>query len=329
MNQELVQDIRYKLQKRVRALNSIDYQYYQPMLRRFWRSLQEVDILKAIVESLLLEYPEYSNYTKVASLPAGILQSTETYEQHAALCLNIIQACAVMEDSSIFPPIVGRILNKHINVDVLIPLFHSLVVEPVYEYIDEQLDDQRAILATIRRFKHKAEWFRHAELYRLWDSKHQSGEKQLALKFYEFLFDQGISFSIEPSSVSGEIDLIAAQEGDDPLLADAKIFDPDSGKGVDYLARAVNQIYIYSQDYNQPFGYLIIFKTCEYDLKFALTNVGQDTPFFVHNNKTIFFVVIDIYPHERSASKRGKLRSYEITEDNLLQIISEERSESS
>jgi len=135
------------------------------------------------------------------------------------------------------------------------------------------------------------------------------------LNLYEYLHDQGLDFMIEPFSVSGEVDLIAAQKTDDPLIADAKIF--TSRKGKTDFARWFNQIYIYTCDYNEPFGYLIIFKICEEDLRFALTNQTQSTPFVIHNNKTIFLITIDIFPYEAPASKRGLLKAIEINEQDF------------
>lgn len=99
-------------------------------------------------------------------------------------------------------------------------------------------------------------------------------------------------------------------------LADAKIFSDTTPKA--YIAKAFHQVYQYTLDYNQPFGYLVIFKTCEDDLKFPMAGQEQSVPFLVQNNKTIFFVVIDICKHEATASKRGILKTIEITEADLI-----------
>ena len=196
-----------------------------------------------------------------------------------------------------------------------------MFLEPLYEYLDEQLDDQRAILALLRRYKHKCEWFQRKHLFKSWEDNTKIGEKLLALHLYEYLHDQGLDFVIEPSSVSGEVDLIAAQKSDEPLIADVKIFNPEKGKGTDYIARGFNQIYLYTLDYNEPFGYLIIYNTSGQDLRFVLANQEQSTPFVVHNNKTIFVVTIDVFPYETSASRRGRLKTVEITEEDLIRII--------
>jgi len=129
--------------------------------------------------------------------------------------------------------------------------FHDLLVEPLYEYIDEHLDDQRTLLHLLRRYKNKCEWFKREKLFKLWESDKQKGEQNLAQHLYEYLHDQGVNLSIEPSSASGEVDLVADQHGEDRLVADAKIVHGDTGKH--YLAKGMRQIYDYTRDYKRAF----------------------------------------------------------------------------
>ncbi len=83
----------------------------------------------------------------------------------------------------------------------------------------------------------KCEWFQRTKLYEAWLENTQKGEKILALHLYEYMHDQGVDFSIEPTSASGEADLVSAQTSDEPLIADAKIFNPAKSKGKNYIAR--------------------------------------------------------------------------------------------
>ena len=179
------------------------------------------------------------------------------------------------------------------------------------------------ILSILRHYKHKCEWFQRNKLYNIWEKDTRRGEKNLALHLYEYLHDQGITFFIEPSSVSGEADLVASQGDDEPLIADAKIFDPEKSKDKQYIAKGFRQIYDYTLDYNEPVGFLVIFKTCEENLKFGLAHASQGTPYIQHNGKTIFFVTIDIFPYEESASKRGKLKYVELSEEDLYRVLKE------
>ena len=49
--------------------------------------------------------------------------------------------------------------------------------------------------------------------------------------------------------------------------------------------------------------------------------LGDPLPHVILNHKTIFFLVIDLYPHETSASKRPQPEFIEITEDEILGAI--------
>jgi hypothetical protein len=107
------------------------------------------------------------------------------------------------------------------------------------------------------------------------------------------------------------------------LAADAKIFHPGRDTGKSYIAKGFGQVYRYTVDFNEPFGYLVIYQFSEHDLRFSLPDKAQSTTFVVHNNKTIFLLTIDIFPHEQSASKRGALKPVEITEADLIQTAEE------
>ena len=186
-------------------------------------------------------------------------------------------------------------------------LVRQLFLEPFYEYVDEHIDDQQAILYFLRKYKHRCEWFRREQIHKLAADETRKAESSLAFDLYEYLHDQGIDFSIEPKSASGQPDLVTEQVGDDKVVADAKVFWPDKSKGKTYIISGFNQVYTYLRDYNEPFGYLVIFKMCEDDLKFMVPPTTSMFPSLSHNNKTVFFVIVDICEYEGTASKRGAI----------------------
>lgn len=322
MNSDYIQNLRYKLQKRVRRLNSADHKLFHFTLKQFWGFINDHPIFVDILEDLEHKYFSIEEYAKKIVDDDQDIQFDNEMET-VAVSYFVIKKC-IESDRPRIEIDVGHHYSSEINLDDSLEYFKVLYLEPLYEYLDEQLDDQRAILAFLRRYKHKCEWFKRLNLFNSWDQDTQRGEKHLALDLYEYLYDQGLDFTIEPYSASGEVDLVTAQKDEEPLIADVKIFNPGKGKGKAYLARGFNQIYQYTLDYNEPFGYLIIFKTCEEDLRFALSDRSQSIPFVVHNNKTIFIFTIDIFPHEKSASKRGSLKSVEITEEDLIRVIEKE-----
>jgi hypothetical protein len=259
-----------------------------------------------------------------SSVDAVMSDDNNTYvapsdeKEHAAFSYLLIKRCA--EDPREERPcfIGGNYIGSSTNLDEMLEPFKDFFVETVYEYLDEGLDDVSIMLSLLVRFKQKCEWFSRERLYGAWAANKEKGEKVLALSLYEFLYDQGVDFFIEPWSVSGEVDLISSQTGQERLIADAKIFDPSSSKGKNYLAKGFNQVYTYCCDYNQPTGYLVIFRVGQENLKFIDGNSERSIPYFVYNGKTIFFITIDINQYEGSASKRGVAKVIECSEADFF-----------
>lgn len=318
MNANFIQNLRYKLQKRVMKLNSIDdIEIYFSYLIQFYNFLREQSIFVGIIDDLLLRIP------KAEELANKIFKEKEslTFDSElksVATSYFVIKKCIDTNNSDTIMNI-GLGYNKRGLTDS-IEFFHSFFVEIFYEYIDENLDEERFLLYLLKRYKQRCEWFNRKQLFDLYRNDSQRGEKVLSMNLYKYLYDQGIGFFIEPTSVSGEADLVSSQAGEEPLIADAKIFDSE-GRNKSYIIKGFHQIYQYTLDYNEPFGYLIIYKVCQNDLNFALGNQEQSISFLTHNNKTIFFIVIDIFPHDKSASEKGKLRTYTISEDDLVKEI--------
>ncbi|HEY4247162.1 MAG TPA: hypothetical protein VGM64_09915 [Lacunisphaera sp.] len=173
----------------------------------------------------------------------------------------------------------------------------------------------------LKKYKQRCEWFHRAKLFEKFKDDTGRGERNLASALYEYLHDQGVDFHIEPESASGRVDLISTQTGLDRLVADAKLFNPERGQDRTYIAKGFRQVYEYTRDFNEVFGYLVIFKTCAEDLSIQTSHQEGGVPFLTHNNKTIFFLVIDIYEHELPASKRGKLQTYELTPAELVAAL--------
>lgn len=328
MNQELVQTLRYKLQKRVKRLNVYDnhkYEHYHYGILQFWQFLNSKEIFKGLMLDIENRFSKYAKNAEVISncdSQGTLLIDNE--QESAATSYFVIKKCVESESNQLEYNI-GRSILGGYDTEHAIENFQEYVIEPFYEYLDEQLDDQKVLLALLKKYKHKSEWFNRDRLHKLWSENTQKGEKLLALDLYEYLHEQGIEFMIEPFSISGEIDLVKIQTDEEPLIADAKIFNPEKDKSKPYLMKGLRQIYDYTMDYNESFGYLIIYKTCEESLNLSFSNKESLIPFVTVNNKTIYFVVIDIFPYKTSASKRGKLKTIEILESELIEYINDDK----
>lgn len=318
MDPQLVQNLRYKLQKRVRRLNSASYGVFDSTVRQFWGFFDANLVYVAMADRLKAQFPNVG--ADVDRIFAGEGLTGETDDEAAALGYEVMRRIVNADMSRIH--MIARGYGSASTHNEAIEIIRDIFLEPFYEYVDEHLDDQRAMLALLLRYKYRSEWFHRERLWTLTQTEPQRAEKLLALDLYTFLYDQGIDFSIEPSSLTGEVDLIGAQDSKDPLLADTKIFDGEV-RGKNYLRKAFNQIYTYTQHHNEPFGYLVIFKTTDKDLRFSLTTLS-DVPVLIYNHKTIFLLTIDIYAYPKPVSQRPPIRATEITEEELIATIEEE-----
>jgi hypothetical protein len=72
--------------------------------------------------------------------------------------------------------------------------------------------------------------------------------------------------------------LVTDHVGEDRVVADAKLFWPEKGKGKNYLISAFNQAYTCARDYNEPASYLVIYKMSREDSHFSRSLVRHHVP---------------------------------------------------
>ena len=315
MESLFLQNVRYKLQKRVRRLNGADFESFLFMLKAFWAFFDDSPLLTAIAEELLGKVPDYLDSVSKICSDQILFGSNEA--ESAAIGYGVLRTFADKDQP-------GDLFNfcRYGESDKMLDEFRTHYLEPFYEYFDEHLDDRLYVLHSLLRYKQACEWFRRKDLFEIASSDTRHGERRLAFNLYEYLHERGLEFSIEPSSASGEADMVATQQGSrEPLIADAKILDPGASKGKPYLIRGFHQVYQYTCDYNEPIGYLIMFNMCDRRLRFLLKAASDSVPRVVYNHKTIFLIEIDIYPHAEPASKRGKPDTIDITEEELTASI--------
>ena len=316
-----VQAIRYKLQKRARRLNSADYQHFPMLLRVFFHYFDNSPILSGVRDELMARAVEQDIPATVDRILKGEALYGTTEAESAAMGYHVLTKIAEEPDNNNLVMRIGYNYNATGNAQECLEAIRDVLLEPFYEYIDEHLDDQQAILYFLRRYKHRCEWFHADRLRKALEGNTQRGEKGLASDLYEYLHDQGIDFHIESNSASGIPDFVADQVGKDRIIADAKLFWPERSKGKSYIISGFHQAYTYACDFNEPCAFLVIYKMCGEAVNFLVPSTDSWFPSLTVNNKTIFFVVVDIFEHGASASKRGPMKSIGITEQELVQRV--------
>jgi hypothetical protein len=326
MHNQSLQELRDRLHKRIQKLDVENIQLFSSYLNRFWSFYDKQPMLSGIMDILASRYEHVEKGTKMIC-DGHYDKIPDTEEAAAAFGYSVLRELAkrinVWGNSNDFANHPVRqcsiyFMGKTYPIMGEVKVIRELYLLPFYDYIDEYLEKQRLTIDLLIRYKHRSEWFHRDRLLILQKNNSSKGEKLLALDFYSYLHDQGFGdFSIEPSSISGAIDIIAAQGTENPLLADAKIFKGDKH----HICRAFNQIYTYSRQYNESSGYLVIFNITDKDLDFSSLQKISQIPYVSYNHKNIFLITIDLYSHAEPVSQRKPLKSVEIMEKDLIKVI--------
>ncbi len=323
MESRVLQTLRYQLQARIRRLSSISWQLYHWQLKQLWGFLHSHEVFKALLQDLVQKHHLVKDDIKTlvdGKLPYNQIPTFDTEEEQAAASYYVIKRCVGQEVQNVGNSpeiIIGRTYAPgEKQFPEMIEMFDNLFVRGLYEYLDEQLDDQNLLSYLLIRYKQRCEWFTAKKLRDHFTEDTARGEKGLTADLYKYLFDAGLEFHIEPASPVGEIDLISEQVGDERLLIDAKVFKGD----LNYIKKGFHQLYTYTVSYNQPYGHLVIFNVSEAPLHFTFQTSAGIASLNI-NGKTISFTTIDIGDRP-SASKRGVLKAYSLKEQDLIAQIS-------
>lgn len=317
MSFEITQSLQQKFQQRVERLKNVDARLLPSAMRQFFTFLQDEPFFRGVLDEIEVKL----NSDKSPSIACETNDITKIESENELIKFIYPQLKTLANNLySSFPEQLASqwnyYLTGNLQLDAKEFIFKELI-QPFCNYFFEKLEDQRFILRLLYRYKHRCEWFQRERLLQLYKSETKKGEKLLALDLYQYLFDEGINFTIEPSSIDGAIDLISGQNSEDPLLADAKIF---SGNKT-YICEGFGQIYRYTGKYNEPFGYLVIYNVTNKEISFLFKNSRSSIPFVTFNHKTIFFITIDLFEHTKPTSKRKKIKPVEIKQEDLFQLV--------
>ena len=220
--------------------------------------------------------------------------------------LGYVDVLAGLEGRTMQSPVVG---------------FTASVVEPLYLWLDEGFSSARFSEALLARYKEKCELFNRGKLHAAYTEATSIGETVLKRHLWEYLHDRGIDVYVEPQTASGEVDMVSTQNSEDPMIIDAKIF---NGQNLRSVASGFRQVYHYLCDLSKPYGYLIIYKTTTDELHVSLQEAARTIQFIIHNNKTIFAMVIDVAMYSVPASKRGKIKRHELETPMIIEAIKDD-----
>lgn len=198
-----------------------------------------------------------------------------------------------------------------------ISLFFSLFLVPVLEYIKDNLDESVLVLDALNKFKQKSEWFEREVMLSVYTTDTKRGEKKLKKFLYEYLFHQGITFYIEPTSPTGEIDFLLQQSGERKIGCEAKVY---NGRNKTNLIHGIEeQLPSYLQDHALTTGYMVIFNVTNSKLLINL-DIEQGLNYLDIGSKRIYIVVVDIsevIPASKQNKKTDKPKTQTISKHDF------------
>lgn len=302
-----------------RLARSNGFDQFGLQLNFFIKKIEQEKILHSIIKEAALQFP-YDEEKMDKTLEGMVRRKSPTFDsegQQASFCYNLINYIFLNYGTD---SVLSMSFIPHSGTSERQSYFIEQYVSPITNYLHDQLDKSNSTIYLLEKYKRRTEWFKKDTLYNQYQAAEKSYEQILEDDLRLFLFDQGIDFPFStPKSTSGRADIIGAIDTKDPIIIEIKIFDSSKGYNKNRVVGGFTQTLKYTNDYNKDFGYLVIFNLDDVEINF---NFKEKDNFFPprlsHGNKNYFFIVINLKPEE-SASKKGKIKTIEITESDLLQ----------
>ena len=313
-------NLRVQLQERRNRLFRCGSRTYGAELAYLLQFLQDNRYIGALLTRINLNPSVNFEAWADTALQNRKLEFPETEEGRAKVCYGILKQIDGAEGRGTFLSWALLFSPGH-DVDGMLRDLTESVVDPLMNFLHDRIDEEGNVLYLIERFKLSAEWFRREELYDLYTGATRVGEAKLDLELRAGLFEGGVDYPFsQPLSPSGQADVVALLDSDDPLVLEVKVFDPDRNRGVNNLRQGFHQITRYAQDYNQGIGYLVIFN-CS-DRQMVIEHEDDSGPEFPtripFGGKTFFVIPIDIHRDIDSASRENPAGRIRVSSQDLI-----------
>lgn len=194
------------------------------------------------------------------------------------------------------------------------------IVQPLANYLSANLGDHSDVLYRLGRFKRLVENFDQTTLYTAYEANTGKGEGVYDDALRRFLFMEGIDYPYsKPRSGSGEADIIAGIESDDPLVLEVKLFNAKS-YGPAYIAKGLGQAIRYAQNYSKTIGHLVVINLSDKRLNLPTDGPAGAPLRIVTEGVTVFITVVQGKP-KVSASEEKKPQTVTVTRDQLVVAV--------
>lgn len=259
----------------------------------------------------------------------GGTYAARTVSAHAAACFHVTRGIASLADLRSHQQVAGVSLlamylrpGARIDTSECVKVLRDVALDGLFEYLDEQLASRNAVFGLLTKYKQRSEWFTRRDLLSLAtaDTHGRAGERALARDLHRYLLDQGVDFTIEPTSGSGEVDLLLRDSDGRYVIVDAKYIDSklEDSKLKSKLSNGFHQVYRYCEDFNEPSGFLVPFLVGSRRLALELQE-ADGLRFLTIGSKTIYYLEIAIGA-EPAASRSGRPNELAVSAADLKSV---------
>jgi hypothetical protein len=309
-----------ELQRLFTDLDHARHGQYKVQLKYLHRLLAHAPIFRSLLDHLQAIDPSFDANAWITKHLVEAKKANHIWPDDEAQKMKVLWRALerLATDDQEHPVAWGSHLSYRTNFDESVAIVTDEIVRPLVNYLLGTIGTESATLHHLERFKRQVEWFEQETLFAEFTRDTGHGEEIYDRRLRQFLFAEGIDFPFsKPRSASGEADVIAEVDGDDPLVCEIKLFDGDS-YGIGYLAKGMRQVTRYAHDYGKAVGHLVIVNVSERRLSLpsdAATDVAP--PRIVVEGVTVFMVVVHGRPRP-SASKERKVEVVRIERDQLV-----------
>lgn len=329
-------NLKNKLTRRLKRLRDANERHFAPEIRRFVTFIKSEPMLYSCLQAACSRHYGEKNRVITVLSSSEVLTNPRSAPKEESQLVSLLWNLLEHLDSGDYQEL-QQVENTSFGnsaPDTRWLALKERLVQPLYDFLLEKLDEQEVLLGTLLRYKTRCEVFNHAHLLNVVkdpekkDNAKKKGrrpyrdvEKQLKNDLHLYLHDQGVAFQIEPALGRGEVDVVIG-EGPDRYYTEAKVFSDDNSKTK--ILKDFGQTYRYSQDYNCNTIYLVIYNVSGRPPAFqGCESVLGHVQCVRYSSTAVYIMVIDLLRHTRPLSGQGKIDQIIITANELSGALSQ------
>jgi hypothetical protein len=310
------------LKRHFADLQRLGHLQYKNQLACLYGFLQQTAVYRAICEMVRASEPDFSAddwiTTHIVNSNRGTHLWPSSEPQRMKVLLRAIERLA---EGSEKPEAWGMHMSYGRSLDTAVERVTEEIIAPFLNFVVAEVNTASAALHLVGRFKRHVEWFEQQQLFDQATADTSKSEDVYDTRLRRFLFEEGVDYPFsKPRSASGEADVVADIDTDDPLVCEVKLFDDDRYK-VPAIAKGVRQAIRYAHDYGKAVAHLVVINLSEKRLSLP-SEVQSAPPRIVVEGVTLFMIVVQGRPRP-SASKEKPVETVKVEREHLLREVEE------